>query len=389
MSLTILNVIRDPPGFGGAETHLLEISKRLVARGHNVHVICGKTRLGLPDHEVIHGIHFHYLPLLASFLFRFKWLSFYLSRYLFYPATILLGRRIRQLAPDVIIDYVTPAPSFVYFLARQLGIPCGAEIMEYRGYREWDEVTDRVTTLLGYAAQNILFRRLRYQLIITISQATRRQLVRGGLPREAIKVAACGVNPADFNKHRPAAARRDNRLIIVGRLMPQKGHIYLFDALDLVRQQVPDIQLYVVGEGPEQPKLMAYARQQELGDHIIFTGQLAEREKIRLLWQSTLFVMPSLQEGFGIVLLEAMACGLPIVAFDLPAYREFMNEQCGLRVPRLNTRAMADGIVQLLEDDSTRAAMSDHNLVHVRQFDWNRAALLRERLLYQLAGREV
>src|SRR5262245_33257882 len=128
--MNILYIIRDSYHFGGgAELRLLEISRRLVARGHTIYIICGKTEPGLPDYEWVDGIHIYYLKLLPEAAFRFKRFSFYLSRYLFYLASITLGSLIAFISPDVIVDYISPSPSLVYLLARRFGLPCCAEAM--------------------------------------------------------------------------------------------------------------------------------------------------------------------------------------------------------------------------------------------------------------------
>jgi glycosyltransferase involved in cell wall biosynthesis len=207
-------------------------------------------------------------------------------------------------------------------------------------------------------------------------------LIRGGFTPQAIKVVTCGIDVEKFQNH-PAEARRPHSLIVVGRLMPPKGHKYLFDALLYVREQIPDIHLCVVGDGPLRARLELYIRRKGLTDHVFFTGRVSDAEKIALFWRSSIFVMPSLQEGFGMVLLEAMACGLPIVAFDLPVYQELLNLNCGYFVPKLNTQAMAAQIIHLLQNDEARAKMSAHNFQRAQLFDWESAAEMEEQFLHE------
>jgi glycosyltransferase involved in cell wall biosynthesis len=382
--MKLLYVTRDPPGFGGAERRLLEITKWLAAKGHTVHVLCGKTRPNLPNYEQIHGVHFHYLTLLPRSLFRFKRFSFYASRYLFYFLSLFFGRWIRRLKPDIIIDYVTPSPSLIYLLARLYRKPCVGIIMEYRSYHQWREVADPVSAHFGFVGQNIFFRRFRYDQIITISQATYRQLIKGGIQGDRIQVIPLGIDPVD---HLPDQThpRRPNTLLVVGRLMPQKGHSYLFDALQLVRQQIPDARLWVVGDGPLRQRLSAIAQDKGLAQAVTFTGLVSEAEKVNRLWQATLFAMPSLQECFGAVLLEAMACELPIVAFDLPVYREWFNGARAAFVPRLDTAAMAEAIINMLNDAETRQQMAAHNKQCVAQYSWQTAAEMEEQCLLALS----
>jgi len=123
MRMNILYVNKVSPRLGGgAELRLLEIGSRLAARGHCIHVICGKTETDLPDQENIEGINVHYIKILPDIFFSLKKLSFYLSRYLFYPSVILFGDIISMNSIDVIIDNISPSPSLIYLLARRKGV---------------------------------------------------------------------------------------------------------------------------------------------------------------------------------------------------------------------------------------------------------------------------
>lgn len=381
--MRVLFVIRDPPGFGGAERRLLEIGRRLVARGHEVHVLCGKTGPGLPDEQVLAGMLFNYIRLLPEIMFRFETLSFYLSRYLFYFLSAFWGARVRRIRPDIIVDYVTPSPSLVYLLARRMGIPCAGEIMEYRGFREWREAVDPVSGILGFLSQNLFFRILSYRRIITISEATRRQLEHGGIRAERIEVIPMAISPEDYRA--PAGLRRaPARLVIVGRLMLQKGHRFLLDALPAVAVEVPDVRLIVVGDGPLLEPLSMQARRLGIADRVHFTGLVSEEDKIRILWESQLFVMPSVQEGFGLVVLEALACGLPVLAFDLPVFREILSPECGVRIPKGDQEALSREIVRLLKDPRRIREISEHNHTYVGRFDWESVVDSYEALLLAL-----
>jgi glycosyltransferase involved in cell wall biosynthesis len=257
-------------------------------------------------------------------------------------------------------------------------VPCCAEVMEYLGER-WFRLKDPVTALFGLISQ-CFARKFRYDRIIAISEFTKHELEQAGFASRDITVVPCGVDVEQFGDA-SFLERTPNSLIVVGRLVPQKGHRYLFNALKYVREHIPDIHLRVVGDGPMRIELESLAYREGLGNNISFIGRVTEEEKIALLRRSSIFVMPSLQEGFGIVLLEAMACGLPIVAFDLPVYQEFMDSDCGSLVPKMDSQAMATQIIRLLRDSGTRDRIGIHNLTYVRQFGWDRIAELEERVL--------
>ena len=347
-------------------------------------MLCGKTGPGLPDQMALAGILFNYIRLLPEFLFKFDRVAFYLSRYLFYFLSITWGPRIRRIAPDLIVDYVTPSPSLVYLIARAMGIPCAGEIMEYRGFRAWREAVDPVSGILGYLSQNILFRVFDYRRIITISEATRQQLVDGGIRPERIEVVPMAISPGDYAVQ-AVEARTAGQIVLVGRLMLQKGHRFLLEALPFVASQVPNVRLGVVGDGPLLEALTAQAQRLGIADRVHFTGLVSEDDKLRWLWHSQLFVIPSVQEGFGLVVLEAMACGLPVIGFDLPVFREILAPECGVIVPKADVEALGRAIVDSLKDETGLRRISAHNLDYVRRFDWDVVVDRYERLLQRLA----
>lgn len=379
--MKLLYVIRDSLGYdGGSEVRLVALAQQMKVRGYAVEIVCGRTYPHVPPQTHIAGIPVHTLRSLPEWAFRWERFAYFASRYLFYPATLRLRPHLERFRPDLIIDYVSPSPSLVYPLARQMGIPIWAEIMEFRTWPEWREAVGPGQAVLGYLSQNHLFRAFAYDHILTISQHSANQLLRGGFPPAKVSVVPCGIHPEEFTLPTPPV-RQKNQIVILGRLVKQKGHRYLLEALSTVRRAVPDVQLLIVGEGVLRPRLEKQVRALGLEGCVRFCGRVPHREKVRLLWQSSLFVMPSLQEGFGLTLLEAMACGLPVVAFDLPVFHELMDERCGRFVPRLDAQALAQAMIELLQNEGERGRMSAHNRAQVQQFSWENAAALLEMLL--------
>jgi len=158
----------------------------------------------------------------------------------------------------------------------------------------------------------------------------------------------------------------------VGRFHQQKGLDDLIKVLFLLRRDIPGLRALVVGGGGRAverrflKQILAFGLQ----DAVVWKGVRTNHEKTRLLRQAKVFLMPSWFESFGIVNLEAMAEGLPVVAYDLPVYGVF---SAGLiRVPIKDCRAMADMTRKLLSDrqffDEQRTAAS----AFARQFSWNK-----------------
>jgi glycosyltransferase involved in cell wall biosynthesis len=171
-----------------------------------------------------------------------------------------------------------------------------------------------------------------------------------------ITVIPNGVN-TDFFKP-PETARSSERQVItcVARLVPEKDHDTLISAFGLLAPRHPEAQLWIVGNGPRHKAISELAARKALDSRIrLLPGQLDLRP---LLSRSSLLVLSSVEgEGLPNVVLEAMACGLPVVATNgggLPEVVE--HDRTGLLVPSRNAAALADAISRLLRDGNAREA---------------------------------
>jgi phosphatidylinositol alpha-mannosyltransferase len=174
----------------------------------------------------------------------------------------------------------------------------------------------------------------------------------------------------------PWAQRSAPRILFVGRYNePRKGFKYLLRAMPLVHQQFPDARLVVVGRG--KPEKFDGLIEQYGIRNIDFVGQVSPTEKTRYYASCDLFCAPSTSgESFGIVLLEAMAAGRPVIAGDIPGYRSVVtNGREGLLVQPRDPQALALGIVRLLADTPLREALSANGLVTAERYDWPEIAL--------------
>lgn len=176
-------------------------------------------------------------------------------------------------------------------------------------------------------------------------------------------------------------------LLSVARQYPRKDTATLIRALPMVRRQVPDLRLRVLGGGPELPRLQALATELGVSEVVSFEGPLPEDEMVRRAYfQAHLFCLPSRQEGFGIVFLEAMAAGLPVVAARAAAVPEVVRHgETGILVPPGSPDALSSAILRLLGDPELRRRMGEAGRDRVEAFGVERMA---ERFLAEVE-REV
>ena len=179
-------------------------------------------------------------------------------------------------------------------------------------------------------------------------------------------------------------ARREARptILSVARQYPRKNTQMLIAAIPAVRAEVPGVRLRIVGGGPMLSSLRMQADRLGLGEVVEFMGEVARDEAVRQAYfQADVFCLPSLQEGFGIVFLEAMAAGLPIVAARTAAVPEVAPDgEAALLTPPGDHRALEAALIRLLKDRDMSARLARGGRKRVRRYDWPKvaAAFLRE-----------
>lgn len=148
-------------------------------------------------------------------------------------------------------------------------------------------------------------------------------LIELGCPEKILKIIPVGVDTDFFYPKKIIRNDQITRLITVGRLNIVKGHIYAFQAVRKLKLEGINVELTVVGEGPERQNLEGYIRDNNLTDSIVLVGSKSREEIRELLWENDIFLLSSVSlhngkstETQGLVTIEAMACGLPVVVFD-------------------------------------------------------------------------
>lgn len=188
-----------------------------------------------------------------------------------------------------------------------------------------------------------------------------------------------GIDVARFSSDdvRPFERYRDGRPVVlfVGRLEYRKGFKYLLRAWPWVREVVPDARLLVVGAYDKRHRrpYVLYARQRGIRG-VRFVGPASGADLARYYRTADVFCAPSAGfESFGIVLLEGMAAGTPVVASDIPGYRGVLDDGVqGLLVQPRIPQAFAKAIVDLLRDPERRARMGQAGQVKAALYDWSR-----------------
>ncbi len=358
---------RENPHAGGAEIHLHEIFGRLAGRRHEIDLVTSGWPGAAPRAELDgmrverHGGR-HSFALLAR------------------PAVrALLGAR----PYDVLVEDINKLP---LYLCRLTAIPFCAIVPHLFGTTAFLEA-HWMTAAIVWAAELPLPRLYRRAAFHAISESTRDDLVRRGVPRERIEVIYPGVDAAWYcpDAGTPKALRPT--FLYLGRLKRYKGVEIALRALAAACRSGADLALDIAGQGDDRPRLERLAGALGVADRTRFLGFVSAAEKRRLMRQAWAVVLPSPKEGWGISNVEAGACGTPALASDSPGLRESVRHgETGFLVPHGDVPALAARMLELARDPGLVARLGAAARVFAAGLSWERAAAATEAHLERIVA---
>ena len=153
---------------------------------------------------------------------------------------------------------------------------------------------------------------------------------------------------------------------IIARLSDVKGHIYLIEAMQKVLEKIPDARLLIIGEGKEERKLKDLAKHLGIANSVFFMASVADTPQV--LSAMDVFVMPSLKEGLGLSLMEAMSCGIPVIGSSIGGIKTLIrNGENGLLVEPKDSNALSGAILELLQDDLKAKALGEEARIFIHK----------------------
>lgn len=213
--------------------------------------------------------------------------------------------------------------------------------------------------------------------ITVVSQAMRNKVKRLGLSSDKVEVIPMGV---ELQRRFVPPDRKENRdsILFVGRLVKKKGLKYLINALPFILERHGATRLDIVGDGIERKNCEEQVKKLGLSEHVCFHGALRQELLPAFYNNADIVVFPSIiaddgdQEGFGLVLVEAMGCGCAVVITDLPAMQDIVIDgKTGFVVPQKTVSPLAEKIIFLLKNDAVREKLGYNARKYVEgKFDW-------------------
>ncbi len=193
---------------------------------------------------------------------------------------------------------------------------------------------------------------------ICISKAMKSDMIKLGIKKNKLVLISNGVDLERFKRHNSDQKKRDLGISnlgpvigTVGRMVTEKGQVYLIEALKKIKNNFQDIKCLFVGEGPMLKELRQKAYALGINDCCVFTGAVTDIESIYPILD--VFVLPSLREPFGLALLEAMACGIPIIATNTGGPNDIISDGVnGFLIPAMDSDAISFKLKFLLQNNS-------------------------------------
>jgi len=326
---------------GGKEKRIYEISTRLAKRGYDVHIYCMKWWKGKEKQRIENGVHLNaiskYYPLYSG------------KRRSIKQAVMFAFACFKLIKEDFNVLDVDHMPYFVLFSTKIVCL-----IKRKKLIATWNEVWGRNYWLsyMGIKGNfGYLVERLSANLpkkILSVSNLTTNKLSQEFSIRN-VETISSGVDIDLINKSEPSSEQSD--LFYCGRLLSHKNVDYLIHAVSILKERAVNLKCIIVGEGPEKDRLIKLSSDLDLYSNIRFYDFIEDQKELYSLIKATkLFVSPSTREGFGIAVLEANACGVPVLVIDHPdnAAKEIVANGVNGFISPLDPVVMADTISNYL-----------------------------------------
>lgn len=376
------------PANGGVETFVYNLCRSLVKRGHVVRVVTSSR--GKPPsmyHERIDGID----------VVRYPEKRFFMETPILPQIPLsLLGEKYDILHVHGMVPLLTEMALLVGRLKRK------PVLLTY--HYDAETLSDHPLAKLANRAYPFLMRFLLPKLVdrvvtTTVSYGRTSSVLPSCLSK--LSVIPCGVgeelqaDPPDEDTHEKHIPSNPNkrRILYVGKLHRYKGVGYLLVAVYLARAAIPDIELEIVGDGSRRSELEALSRKLGLEGCVTFRGWIQRPALLEAYERASVVVLPSInsrREAFGIVLLEAMAMGKPVIASRIPGPESVIeNGRDGLLVPPGNPDMLAEAVVLILQNETLMKSMGESGRLKAEKYGWGPITDRYEELYSELKEKDL
>jgi len=362
MNVLVLTV-EFPPNVGGAGSYAYNLAAGLSKIGHKVTILTCKNRGNLQDEKTIdnyikstYGIKIIRKPFIPKF---YIWFLGHCCK-----------RLIEQNSFDILIladAHAQKCAAFTDLTTSQLTWTTfhGTELVNY-----FEKNTHFFSLMQGRKKLYKLFHKI--DGIIAVSEAMKSAIIKV-VPEfdNKIHVIHHGIDTEFYvkgdqkhkiqSRHSLKLSQRAKVIFSASRLIKDKGHSFLIRAMPKILKDLPETRLFIAGEGPDRKYFEDLTHKLGLENNIFFTGSLPPQKMVHYFHASDLFVLLSVlkTETFGIVYLEANACGRPVIAHRIPGVVEAVKHNVsGLLIDNVDTALVAKSVLTMLKDDALRRKLA-------------------------------
>lgn len=342
------------PLAGGAEVHLHEVFERLAVRGHEVTLFCHHFD-DAPREEMRNGIRI--IRKGGRFLFNFHVFFEYI-------------RRFRKEGYDVVIDDVNKIPFYTPLYVRE---PVQGVTHHLFGKSIFLETIFPLAAYV-YLAERLIKPVYRNIHFIIGSPSTANEYLEWGFSKDQVSVVNYCVNK-DIYYSDESNIYDINHIAYFGRLKKYKSVDHVIRAMDRLRNEYPELHLDIIGDGDDKQRLEDLTTELQLNDRITFHGFIDEDQKAPMLQKTNFVVNTSSKEGWGLTVVEANACGAPVVAANVPGLRDsVVDGETGQLYEFGNIDDLIAKMKVFLDSPETRNTFRERALEWAAKFDWEVAA---------------
>ena len=340
------------PESGGAEVLTHEVMKRLVNYGHEATLFCPIVE-GRPSEEVIDGVN----------IIRKggKYTTYNQGRKFF---------KKNKNDYDIVIDEVNPRP----FLNPKILDGTPSVLLFHQFIREeWFYEMPFPLSYFCYYYENRWLLPYRNSVTVTVSNSSKNDLEAIGFSK--VKVMPMGINVKPLDE--VSTKNELPTVVFIGRLKRHKLPDHAVKAFSIIRKQIPSAQMWIIGDGYMLNELKKMNIQ-----NVKFLGHISDETKYDLLSKAHLVLVPSMREGWGLVVIESNAMGTPVVAYNVNGLRDsVVAGKNGVFARENNANSLAESALEVLQDPQMLRNLSANALEYSRKFSWDNTASYLEQLI--------
>lgn len=380
MNVVILSWEYPPRIIGGLGTHVHQLAVNLARLGANVHVIT-KDAPDAPDFERADGVHIHRVPLYPPEIPQDEWVPWTLqfNMALMERAVPIINERIGKVhvlhAHDWLVAHAAIALKHAY------RIPLVATIHATEYGRHQGHIPEGMSKIIHQVEWWLTYESVR---TIACSNYMRDEVVRiFELPQDKTTVIPNGIEyglfrtDTDTERIRKQFVEPDSRMIFfVGRLVYEKGVQTVIEAMPKVLEEFPDLRFLVAGTGPHFRALQVMIDEFGMSEKIKLLGFVDADKLVKFYKCADITVVPSIYEPFGMVVLEAMVAGCPVIVADTGGLKEIVvHEETGLCFKPNDPASLAQAMIRVLKDEGLAQRLkSDAQRFIGEKYNWGRIA---------------